>query len=175
MTDTTATIRSKGLDSTGVTEALARSYSNTLGSHHVAIVEYKVDAVITDADGHRKVQLALTQVEPVIDGNLNGTLVEHVRDIQRALWRNRAQEEGQLPLEGGDEPEPTVEGVLASGRALIEHDEDGEPELWDGNTGQPDESDEQPDEASEDEVPDTDEPAAFHDPFTGSGVALPLA
>lgn len=133
MTDTTAQIKGKGLDSTGVTEEVARSYFDHLGSHHIAIVEYRVDSRSVDADGKQKVQLSLTQVEPVIDGDLNGRVVDVVRNIQRALWRNRGED---VPLEGIDgDNEPTVAEVQAAAEALVERDESGEVVgLWDGDT-----------------------------------------
>lgn len=136
MTDTTARIKAKGLDSTGVTEQVARSYFDRLGSHHLAIVEYSVDSRSVDADGHQQVQLVLTAVEPVVDGDLDGQLDDHVRTIQKALYRNRKLAEGDdtpLPLDS-DGPEPRVKDVLAQGIALLDTDQTGETVLWDGNT-----------------------------------------
>jgi hypothetical protein len=43
MSDTTAKIRAKGLDATGVTETIASQMYTRKGSHYMAIVEIKVD------------------------------------------------------------------------------------------------------------------------------------
>lgn len=132
MTDTNVKIRAKGCASTGVTDDLATQMYANKGSRYMAIIELKVEETHEKADGDRKVDLIITELEPVVDGKLNGTLDEHVRTIQAALYRNRKLvEDGQtLPFDSqGDEP--TVEGVIAAGRALVEEDEDG-PKLWDG-------------------------------------------
>ena len=144
MTDTTAKIRAKGLDSTGVTTDLARKMWDSVGGHYVAIVDLQVKRRSENDDGDRTVELVVDQIEPVIDGGLNGTLVDHVRTIQAALHRNRmlAENGPQLPIDG-DEPEPTVKDVLAHGLSLVGNDDDG-PVLWDGHVDD-DDDDPEPD------------------------------
>ena len=132
MTDTTAQIRAKGLDSTGVTEQLAAKMYNNVGGHYLAIVDLRVAFHGEDDDGNKRVQLVIDQVEPVVDGKLNGALVDHVREINAALHRNRmlAENGPTLPLDG--ESTSSVEEVLAAGPALIDHDDEG-PKLSDAD------------------------------------------
>lgn len=122
MSDTTAKIRAKGLQSTGVTEDLARRmYAN--GGHYLAIVDLKVARTIENLDeGTDAVELVIDAIEPVVDGKLDGTLVDHVRNIQAALYRNRKlHEEGEeLPLGDQDGPTPSVKDVLAQGVGLLD-------------------------------------------------------
>lgn len=135
MTDTNVKIRAKGCANTGVTDELATKLYSNKGGRIMAIVELKVDETHEKADGDRKVDLVITELEPVVDGALNGRLDEHVRTIQAALFRNRALLENggdTLPFEEGG-VEPTVEGVMAAGQSLLERDEDGEVTgLWNG-------------------------------------------
>lgn len=142
MSDCTAGIRAKGLDTTGVTEQLAAKMYNNVGGHYLAIVDLRVAFHGEDDDGNRKVTLVIDQIEPVIDGKLNGALVEHVRQINAALHRNRmlAENGPQLPIDGQD-VEPTVEQVLAARAGLIGTDDKGEPILLEDD---PDEDDETP-------------------------------
>lgn len=118
MTDTTAKIRSKGLDATGVTERIAEEMFNRKGAHYMAIVEIKVDATHETADGKRGVDLILTQVEPATDDNL----AEHLRELTRTVYFNRklATDGPQLQI-AGDSDEPTVDAVIAAGRAHRPH------------------------------------------------------
>lgn len=181
MTDTNVKIRAKGCANTGVTDELATKLYSNKGGRIMAIVELKVDETHEKADGDRKVDLVITELEPVVDGKLNGRLDEHVRTIQAALYRNRAllQNGGEtLPFEEGGE-EPTVEGVLAAGRALVDVDEDGNPELWDGeddpgesgglddldDTDEGDEDEDLPQQHPDEELED-DEQRPATNPFT---------
>lgn len=171
MTDTTAQIRAKGLEATGITEELARKYFDNLGSHHMAIVELKVDSRTIDSDGHQKVHLVLTQVEPAE----SDTADRHLRDLTKALFMNRRlhDEDYQPTLDNTDANEPTVEQVTAAGEnRLLERDADGEPRLWDGTTD-PDDADgsrDYPDgePAADAEVPLNQRPADNLVQFTGS-------
>lgn len=142
MTDTNVKIRAKGCANTGVTDELATKLYGNKGGRIMAIVELKVDETHEKADGDRKVDLVITELEPVVDGALNGRLDEHVRTIQAALFRNRALLENggdTLPFEEGG-VEPTVEGVMAAGQSLLERDEEtGEVTgLWDGDVDEND-------------------------------------
>jgi hypothetical protein len=135
----TAHIKRKGLDTTGVTEDHARNMASTLGSHTLMIVEARHDTVTTDAEGKQSAALVLTQVEPVPD-----TMEDAVRELMRALYRQRPDVMGQAALSGtADGPSPA--DALAQATAQIERDPDGSPSgIWDGN---PDESDPSTDEA----------------------------
>jgi len=132
---TTAKIRAKGLSATGMTEDLATKLYHQPGGRIMAIVELKVDETHEKADGDQKVDFVITELEPVVDGQLNGQVDEAVRRIHRALYMNRQLAEGgdaQLDLEND---EPTVPEVLAAAAALVETDEAGEVTgLWDGDT-----------------------------------------
>lgn len=123
---TTAAIRAKGLDSTGITEELAARMYNNVGGHYLAIVDLKVAFHGEDDDSNRKVALVIDQIEPVIDGKLNGAIVDHVRDIQAALHRNRmlAENGPQLPLDGQPTAPSTTE-VLEQGKGVVGRDDQG--------------------------------------------------
>lgn len=118
MSDTTAKIRSKGLDATGVTEDIADELYAHKGRHYMAIVELKVDETHENAEGKRKVDLVLAQVEPAMDEQL----AEHLRELQRTVYLNRQHVGAQLAIDQeltGDEP--TVEGVVAAGAPMRPH------------------------------------------------------
>lgn len=119
MSDTTAKIRAKGLDATGVTEEIASQMYSRKGAHYMGIVEIKVDETHENAEGKRKVDLILTQVEPSTDRNLD----EHLRELTRTLYYNRQTADGQQPtLETSDGIEPTVDAVIAANPGLKPHD-----------------------------------------------------
>lgn len=117
----TAQIARKGLDATGVTEDHARQMAATLGGHTMLIVEARHNTMTTDAEGNQQVVLTLTGVEPV-----PAELEDKVRDLQRALYRQRPDVLGQAALEG------TAEGTTPE-QALGQLD----PEVWDGNPDTP--------------------------------------
>lgn len=120
MTDTadyTAKIRAKGLDATGVTEQLAAEMYRNKGRHYLAIVEVKVDETHEKADGTRKVDLVLTQVEPAT----NPDLEEHLRELTRVGYLNRQHGDGQLAIDASLGEERTVADVLASGQRHRPH------------------------------------------------------
>lgn len=119
MPDTTAKIRSKGLDSTGVTEEIAAQMYNSLGRYTMAIVELKHEDHGKNAEGKRRVELIITQVEPATET----TMEDHLRELTRTLEYNRrlTSPDQQLPLDR-DANEPTVEGVLAAGKQLEPHE-----------------------------------------------------
>jgi len=112
MPDTTAKIRAKGLDTTGVTEEIASQLFTQVGRHYMAIVEFKVEEPHgPNGEGKRRVDLVLTQVEPAVDDSL----AEHLRELTRTLYYNRNLDghTGTTLTTGSDEP--TVEAVLAAG------------------------------------------------------------
>lgn len=129
MTDYTARIRAKGLDSTGVTEALAKQFYSSLGAHGLAIVEYRVEARRENADAGHSVDLILTQVEPSTVAFLD----DHLRELMRALYRNRALAEGQGILPGSDDG-PALQDVVRAGEATLVRDDAGNADrVWDGD------------------------------------------
>ncbi|MDP9820408.1 hypothetical protein [Nocardioides massiliensis] len=167
MSDTTAKIRAKGLNATGITDDMATRFADQESGHLIAVVELEVAAVSKNVtSGDRAVDLVITHIEPATT-----TLAEdHLREFQRALFYNRKVDDNgdQLPLDGGDEP--TVEQVRGHGAALVEHDESGEViGLWDGRhpDADPDDVDEDQDEDQDpDAEPDEDHGRrAIPDPF----------
>lgn len=119
MTDYQAKIRAKGLDATGVTETIASDMYARKGGYWMGIVEMQVDETHDKADGKRKVDLVLTQVEPCTDS----TLEDHLRELTRTLAYNRkvADDDGQPTLDGGDDIEPKVADVLKAGARFEPH------------------------------------------------------
>jgi hypothetical protein len=148
MTDTKGNIRARKLGNTGITEDILRRVADAKGGHVLAIVELKAETIHEQVVGDdRLVDFVIDTIEPVVDGKLNGRLDDHVRGIQRALFRNRKSTEGHdtpLPIE---ESEPAMSDVLAEGAALFDQDEDGEPVLWDGDTDDDEPGDDADDEA----------------------------
>lgn len=128
----TAHINRKGLDATGVTEDHARQMASHLGGHTMLVVEARHHAVLTDAEGKQSVVLVLTNVEPV-----PAHLEDRVREFQRALYRQRPDQQGQAVLTGtADETSP--DDAAAGLDAVIERNDDGEVAgVWDGNTDAP--------------------------------------
>lgn len=164
---TTAKIKAKGCSATGLTEDIATKLYNTKGTRILAIVELKSDKTHESADGDRQVDLSIETIEPVVDGGLNGTLDEHVRNIAAALYRNRQLTEGtqdELPLDGDDGPAPKVADIIAQGDALLERDDDGQiAGTWDGED---DQDDEPADELDEDAEPDDATASPTTTPFS---------
>lgn len=111
MTDTTAKIRAKGLDSTGITEQLATEMYKKKGARYMAIVELKVEERHEKADGSKKVDLVLEQVEPATDANV----AEHLRELCRVSYINRAQADGQGTIDEALRQERSTADVLAAG------------------------------------------------------------
>lgn len=128
----TAHINRKGLDATGVTEDHARAMASHLGGHTMLIVEARHHAVLTDAEGKQSVVLVLTNVEPV-----PAHLEDRVRDFQRALYRQRPDQEGQAVLRGtADETSP--DDAAAGLDAVVERDAEGNVTgVWDGDMDAP--------------------------------------
>lgn len=110
MTEYTARIRAKGLDTTGVTEEIARGMYTNLGTYTMGIVEVRAEKRSDDSDGSHGVELVITQFEPSTDKRLN----DHLRDLTQALHTNRVlhSEDGQLSIDGADDIAPKVTDVL---------------------------------------------------------------
>jgi cytoskeletal protein RodZ len=114
MSETTAKIRGKGLEHTGVTEEHAAHMYNNIGGHYVGVVDLKVARHSVDDQGNRSVELVIDTIEVAP----NDDTAEHIRRLTRAFHYERglAVNGGdQLPIPGSDEP--TVEQVRAAGRA----------------------------------------------------------
>lgn len=128
----TAHINRKGLDATGVTEDHARAMASNLGGHTMLIVEARHHAVLTDAEGKQAVVLVLTNVEPV-----PAHLEDRVREFQRALYRQRPDQQGQAVLKGTAEG-PSADDAAAGLDAAVERDDEGNVTgVWDGSTDAP--------------------------------------
>lgn len=119
MSATTAKIRAKGCETTGLNEDLARKlFDAGAGKYLMAVIELEVvQPHGPDVEGKRSVDLVITQVEPATDTKLD----EHLRDLTRALHANRKlhDENEQPTLDTGDDIEPTVAGVMAAGAAQV--------------------------------------------------------
>lgn len=129
MTDYTAKIRAKGLDTTGVTETIAKAMYSNLGTYTMAIVEIRAEKRTDDSDGAHGVELVLTQVEPSTDPRLD----EHLRGLTQALHTNRVlmSEDGQLSIDTTDDIAPKVSDVIAAGAALLPHGFDRDKKVKD--------------------------------------------
>lgn len=134
MTDYIAKIRAKGLDSTGVTEEVARKMHANRGAYYMAIVELKVKRTDDDDDGQHGVDLILTQVEPATDTKLD----DHLRELCRALHAARKLhgEDEQPQLDGVDDIEPKVSDVIARGQALAENGDQAADQAWEYPAGE---------------------------------------
>jgi hypothetical protein len=116
MTDTTAKIRAKGLEATGVTEEIANQMFTQVGKHFMFICEAKVEEPHgPNAEGKRRVDLILTQVEPAMDQ----VLEDHLRELTRTVYQNRVltSEDAQLQIETAADLEPSVEDIIAARQA----------------------------------------------------------
>lgn len=124
--DTTARIRAKGLESTGVTEELANSLWAAPGRTLLAVVELQaVEPHGPTLDGKRRIDLVLNLVEPVTDDSLE----PRVRDLMRALYRDRKAAAGDMLPESSDDPRTA--GDIAAGLPAWDGDTEGpltEPE-----------------------------------------------
>lgn len=109
MTDTTAKVRSKGLDSTGVTEEIANQMYAHKGKHYMAIVEVVVEERHEKAGGQKRVDLVIEQFEPAVDD----ALAEHLRELTRTVYQNRAIADGQATLD--DTLTPDLKDAIAAG------------------------------------------------------------
>lgn len=123
-----AKVKGKGTDNTGYTEDHARAAAASLGGHTLAIVDLRAHTKVTDEDGNETVMLAIDQLEPVPP-----SMEDDVRELMRALYRQRPEVQGQEVLKGtADGPNP--EDALGQTMSHVERGEDGEPDgIWDGN------------------------------------------
>lgn len=118
MTDTHAQIASKGLDATGFTEELAAELFHKVGSHLMAIVDLQVvDRSGPNVKDKRKVHLIIDGIEPA----LNDEMAEHLRELSRVGYLNRAHANGTLAINEQLDGERTVADVMAAGRMHRPH------------------------------------------------------
>ena len=132
MPETTAKIRAKGLATTGVSEDLAQHMFNQgAGQYHMAIVELMtVEPHGPTAEGKRRIDLVLTQVEPATTIEAERVL----RDLARAIAMARRVEDGQLTLDGTNNPQEALTAATAAAEAYVQRDEDGKVTgVWDGD------------------------------------------
>lgn len=124
--DYAATIRGKGLDGTGVTEDIAKAMYHSKGSRTLAIVELVHKRQVDDEDTGRKVELAISLLEPSTSAELD----DHLRELTRTLHQNRVlkSKDDQLQIDTLDDLEPTVDGVIAAGKQHIAETDDELPE-----------------------------------------------
>lgn len=110
---TTATIKSKGCNATGITEDIAKRCHDQLGRKVLAVVELQADSRTENTNGDESVSLKILTIEP----SPNAQTDDHLRELARSFYYERQLAEGQapsLPL-AGEASEPDVETVLAAG------------------------------------------------------------
>lgn len=112
MTDTHASIATKGLDNTGITEDLADELFHKVGTHLMAIVDLQVvDRSGPNVKDKRKVHLIIDGIEPATDD----AMAEHLRELSRVGYLNRAHANGTIAINQELDNERTVADVLAAG------------------------------------------------------------
>lgn len=113
MSATTAKIAARSkTENTGITPELADDLYHRLGSHQMAIVEFKVAERTEGDDDSQAVKLDITRVEPAADE----VTEDHLHQLERALYFRRNP---QPALTTGDPSEPTVTAVLDASGALV--------------------------------------------------------
>lgn len=166
--DYTATIRGKGLDGTGVTEDIAKSMYHSMGKRTLAIVELVHKRQINDEDTGRKVELAISMLEPSTDPKLD----DYLRNLTKTLHQNRVlkSSDEQLQIETQDDLEPTVEQVIAAGQQHLAETDDPLPDTDvdadDVDEGEGTDSHDEPGELWEYDAPEGQTPTTVPDPFT---------
>lgn len=116
--DYAASITTKGLDGTGLTEDVARKLYSRRGRKAMAVVELVVDETSDKRDGTHKVALAIAGLELVLD---NADIENHLRDLQQTIYANRQRADGQMAIDEQLGGERTVADVLASGKSHRPH------------------------------------------------------
>lgn len=132
MPDTTGRVRAKGCEETGITEELATKLLKAkMGKRILAVVELQtVERHGPSIDGKQRVDMVLTQIEPALDDRTEDTL----RELTRAMSRQRRAVSGELPLDNTDGTAPSLDDVNQQAQAIIERDEDGKVTgIWDGD------------------------------------------
>lgn len=115
MSATTAKIAALAkTENTGIVPELAQKMYDQLGSHHIAIVEFKVAERTEGDDDSHAVKLEIRALEPADDDETD----EYLRNLQRALYFKRNP---QPALTEGDPSEPSVDEILANGGEVQLH------------------------------------------------------
>ncbi|WP_447643187.1 hypothetical protein [Nocardioides zeae] len=114
-------LKGKGLDGTGVTDAVARQMCSAKGRRYMAVVEVTVDTLHDKLEGQVVADLTLDQFWPATSTSLS----DHLRELTRTLHQNKGIEEarasGDQPLDFEDGPSPKVADVLAHGGRFRPH------------------------------------------------------
>lgn len=121
--DYTGKIRSKGLNGTGITEALIGKHHRNHGGHLMIVASVKAVATHDDLDtGGGGVDYILDDIEVAPDMTLENGLnpAEYVRELVRSFHYERSLED-QGDLLGDARIEPKVDDVLARGDAHKPH------------------------------------------------------
>ncbi len=125
---TTAKIRARGADGTGITDEVAKAMFLNMGGTTIAIVELEHVRQINESSGDHKVELTIGFIEPATSDRMEDVL----RTLARGTYRSRS---GQVLPGTEDGGEVGVDDALTQAEALIERGEDGRPTgVWDGDT-----------------------------------------
>lgn len=81
MSDTSAKIRAKGLQHTGITDKHANQMYDNIGAHYKGVVDLKVVRHSVDGDGKRTVELAIEGIELAPSDDV----AEHLRRLTRSI------------------------------------------------------------------------------------------
>ena len=112
MSDTHAKIAAKGLAFTGFTEELASELFHKVGTHLMAIVDLQVvDRSGPNVKDKRQVHLIIDGIEPATDDDM----AEHLRELSRVGYLNRAHANGTATINSELDNERTVADVMAAG------------------------------------------------------------
>lgn len=169
MPDTTGRIRAKALDTTGFTEPmLEKAHAAGAGRTVMALVELRtVEPHGPNIEGKKRIDYVIESIEPV-----PVALEDRIRDLQRGLFLQRPEQEGQATIQGtaGDN-EADLSTAADAVAAVVERDDEGNPiGVWTGDPeaplteGEPEDKGDKPWPGDEGYVaPDTDpapDPAA---------------
>lgn len=99
-------------DNTGITPDLADNMWHALGSHHIAVVDFRVVERSEGEDDTNGVKLEIAYLEPADDTDTTG----YLQELQRALYRKRNP---QPALTAGDTTEPGVDGIIHRGQVHL--------------------------------------------------------
>lgn len=137
MTDTTAKIRSKGLDGTGLTEEIATRIADAETGTLVCVVEISYAALHKESGGKRAVDFVINTVEPAPDQ----ASADHLRNLARAIYHGRRlhAEDKQPQLDSINDVVPSVGDVITQGQGVLPEP----PDDWEYEHGEGQHQDEQ--------------------------------
>jgi hypothetical protein len=113
--DYTASIKSKRLKNTGMTEDVIRQLHGRPGARVMAVVELCVDDAHNKHDAPNHVDFSIEQVVPFLKDNEEAFLRQMTASSKRE--RDLSSPDGQLTIETPEDLEPSVEDVIAAQRA----------------------------------------------------------